>query len=199
MSTTPVKMKVSKMNFTFTRVYVERGRLPPVNLQNIMRDTTQSTLDVLVAFALERSSLGKSIWMPIRSLTLTRKEPLSVFCVPRGERECLRRPLTWISIWGGSTVVHTHLIKLFNGLHQTKLKNQIPGVCDNPKLHVKGVRGLVSNFGPCRFCGIKIKLSKGKDRGLALQWPPGLISWPWQHARRVTRNTWRPISVAFAY
>jgi len=60
--------------------------------------------------------------------------------------------------------VHTHHIRWRNGVHQTKVKNQIPGVCDNPKLHEKGVKGLMSKFGPCRYCGVK--LTKEKDKGL---------------------------------
>jgi len=35
-------------------------------------------------------------------------------------------------------------------------------VCDNPKLHVSGVKGLFSKFGPCRFCGVKLNQNKYK-------------------------------------
>jgi len=57
--------------------------------------------------------------------------------------------------------VHTHLTRWGNGTQRTKARNQIPGVCDNQKLYVKGVKGLASKFGPCRFCGVKLK-----DKGL---------------------------------
>jgi len=50
--------------------------------------------------------------------------------------------------------VHAHLTKWAHGVQQEKVKFRIPGVCDNPPLVIKG---LVTKFGPCRFCGVKVK------------------------------------------
>jgi len=106
--------------------------------------------------------------------------------------------------------VHIHHMRWRNGAHQTKVKNQIPGVCDNPKLHETGVKGLMSQFIPCRFCGVKLT----KDSG-ALSTTKGQPTRrsssgsvprakrhsrrrvPWQHARRVIRKRWRLTSAAF--
>jgi len=53
--------------------------------------------------------------------------------------------------------VHAHLTKWAHGVQQEKVKYRIPGVCDNPPLVIKGVKGLVTKFGPCQFCGVKVK------------------------------------------
>jgi len=96
--------------------------------------------------------------MLIRSFTCARREdPSSVFCVPRGmNNKLLRKQLTSISTWGGSTPTLSNG-PMESSIRKRKARYRIPGVCDNPRLVIKGVKGLVTKFGPCRFCGVKVK------------------------------------------
>jgi len=92
---------------------------------------------------------------------LHKEGPFQFLLCPPGDKQSFTEASDLEEHWGR---FHNHLIRWGNGLQATKAKYQIPGVCDNPKLHVKGVKGLVSKFGPCRYCGVK--LYKGKDKGI---------------------------------